>query len=48
MQASCTSCHANAFAATHAARYTVDGRETCVTCHGASGQKAADKAHGLP
>jgi OmcA/MtrC family decaheme c-type cytochrome len=47
MQASCTSCHANAFAATHSERYTVDGRETCVSCHGASGQKASDKAHGL-
>jgi OmcA/MtrC family decaheme c-type cytochrome len=47
MQASCTSCHANAFATEHAARNTVGGKETCLSCHGANGQKASDKVHGL-
>jgi len=47
MQASCTSCHANAFTASHAARNTVNGEETCVSCHGVNGQKASDKVHGL-
>jgi OmcA/MtrC family decaheme c-type cytochrome len=47
MQASCTSCHANAFAMSHAERNTVDGRETCVSCHGVNGQKSSDKVHGL-
>jgi OmcA/MtrC family decaheme c-type cytochrome len=47
LTASCTSCHGNAFAISHAARNTVNGKEGCVACHGEKGQKATGKVHGL-
>jgi OmcA/MtrC family decaheme c-type cytochrome len=47
MTAACDGCHATAFAAFHAAQYTVGGKEQCVSCHGAKGAQSVDRVHGI-
>ncbi|ABS25172.1 hypothetical protein Anae109_0963 [Anaeromyxobacter sp. Fw109-5] len=46
--AACTSCHATAYAISHAARQTGNGKEQCASCHGVKGAHSVDKVHRLP
>jgi OmcA/MtrC family decaheme c-type cytochrome len=46
--AACTSCHATAYALSHAARQTGNGKEACLSCHGKNGAQSVDKVHDLP
>ncbi|WP_242338769.1 MULTISPECIES: OmcA/MtrC family decaheme c-type cytochrome [Anaeromyxobacter] len=46
--AACTACHATAYAISHAARETGNGKEQCVSCHGVKGPQSVDKVHRLP
>ncbi len=48
ISAACTSCHATAYAISHAARQTGNGKEACVSCHGVMGAQSVDKVHALP
>jgi OmcA/MtrC family decaheme c-type cytochrome len=45
--AACTGCHATNTALSHAARYVVNGKETCVSCHGANGAQGVARVHGV-
>ncbi len=46
VQAACLGCHANGFAAAHAAGHTAGGVEQCAQCH-VRGTYAVDVVHGL-
>ncbi|WP_242345812.1 OmcA/MtrC family decaheme c-type cytochrome [Anaeromyxobacter terrae] len=48
LTAACTGCHGTAYSAFHVARYTSDGKEQCLSCHGVNGAQAVDKVHTLP
>jgi OmcA/MtrC family decaheme c-type cytochrome len=48
VSAACLGCHGTASTAFHAARYTSDGKESCVSCHGVKGAQSVDKVHALP
>jgi OmcA/MtrC family decaheme c-type cytochrome len=48
VSAACLSCHATAYARSHAARYvTADGREACAPCHAAATAYPVEKVHGF-
>jgi OmcA/MtrC family decaheme c-type cytochrome len=46
--AACQGCHGTSYAAFHVARYTSNGNEQCVACHGMTGAVSVDKVHALP
>jgi OmcA/MtrC family decaheme c-type cytochrome len=48
ISAACGSCHGTAPTAFHMARYTSDGKEGCLSCHGVKGAQSVDKVHALP
>jgi OmcA/MtrC family decaheme c-type cytochrome len=45
--AACLGCHATNTAMVHAANHVVNGKETCVSCHGAKGAQSVAKVHGV-
>jgi len=48
LKAACISCHGTAYAEYHIDRYTLDGDEQCIGCHGASGSSSTAKVHAVP
>lgn len=47
VQAACLGCHGTAYAQSHVARYTSDGNEQCLSCHGATAAYGVAKVHGV-